>query len=310
MVSAMNELGMDCLRWMQMNRTPGGEDFFLYVTQFGEGFWLMAILGVLFWVWGARVAYRAGLALMTGDLVSSVVKNACCIPRPWVRDPNVLPVGAAQWGAFGYSFPSGHASSSALLWGGIAAAAKRWWVWIPVVAWIGLTGVSRVYLGVHTPADVVAAWLLAIPMVWGAMWAVTWTEHHPSRAWMVLGGVALLAVAGGVFMHARPMPEGADVARFGRDTYRTVAGLLAFVAAWHSERTYIRFDPARLGAYRIVAVAVGVLVLSLMMANLRRLVAPWLGENGAMYALAVAGPFWIFVVWPFLLKGLEKPAPR
>ncbi|MDY0145046.1 MAG: hypothetical protein RBS84_03515, partial [Kiritimatiellia bacterium] len=118
----MNELGMDCLRWMQMNRTPGGEDFFLYVTQFGEGFWLMAILGVLFWVWGARVAYRAGLALMTGDLVSSVVKNACCIPRPWVRDPNVLPVGAAQWGAFGYSFPSGHASSSALLWGGIAAA--------------------------------------------------------------------------------------------------------------------------------------------------------------------------------------------
>lgn len=293
-----------------MNRTPGGEEFFLFLTQWGEGFWLMAILGVLFWVWGARVGYRAGLALMTGDLVSSVLKNVCCIPRPWVRDPTLLPVGDAKWGAFGYSFPSGHASSSASLWGGIGAAVKRWWLWIPVLVWIGLTGVSRVYLGVHTPADVAMSWLLAIPVVWGAMWAVEWTERYPSRAWMVLWGVALLAVAGGVFMHVRPVPEGADLVRFGRDTYRTVAGLLAFVAAWHIERTNIRFDPSRLGAYRIVAVVVGVLVLSLMMANLRRLVAPWLGENGAMYALAVAGPFWIFVVWPFLLKGLEKPAPR
>ena len=306
----MNELGMDCLRWMQMNRTPGGDDFFLFLTQWGAGFWLMAILGVLFWVWGPAVGYRAGLALMTGDLMNSVVKNAFCIPRPWVRDPTLLPVGDAKWGAFGYSFPSGHATSSASLWGGIAAASKRWWLWVLVLGWIGLTGFSRIYLGVHTPVDVVTSWLLAIPVVWGAMRAVTWTERYPSRTWMVLGGVALLAVAGGVFMHARPVPEGADVFRFGRDTYRAVAALLAFVAAWHIERTYIRFDPARLGAYRIVAVAVGVLVLSLMMAHLRRLVAPWLGENGAMYALAVACPVWIFVVWPFLLKGLEKPLPR
>ncbi|HPJ56768.1 MAG TPA: hypothetical protein PLK81_03865, partial [Kiritimatiellia bacterium] len=128
----MNELGLNFLKWMQEHRTPGGEEFFLRVTGWGEGFWLMAVLGVLFWVFGGRVAYRAGLALLAGDLLSSVVKNVCCIPRPWVRDPLILPVGEAQWGAFGYSFPSGHASSSALLWGGIAAAARRGWLWIPV----------------------------------------------------------------------------------------------------------------------------------------------------------------------------------
>ena len=306
----MNELGLNFLRWMQEHRTPGGEEFFLQVTEWGEGFWLMAVLGVLFWVFGGGVAYRAGLALMAGDLLSSVVKNACCIPRPWLRDPLILPVGDAQWGAFGYSFPSGHASSSALLWGGIAAAARRGWLWIPVLAWIGLTGVSRVYLGVHTPVDVAGSWLLAVPVVWGACRAVRRTEQAPAQAWIVLGGAALLAVAGMAFMRWRPIPEGADLFRFGRDTYRAAAALLAFAAAWHIERTYVRYDPARLGAYRIVAVAVGVLVLSLMMGNLRRLTAPWLGENGAMYALAAACPLWIFVVWPFLLKGLEKPASR
>jgi membrane-associated phospholipid phosphatase len=305
----MNGLGLNFLKWMQENRTPGGEAFFLRLTEAGEGFWLMAILGVLFWVFGARLAYRTGLALMAGDVLTSAVKNALCIPRPWLRDPEILPVRAAQWGAFGYSFPSGHASSSALLWGGLAAAVKRWWLWIPVLAWIGVTGFSRVYLGVHTPVDVMASWGLAIPVVWATGWAYAWTERNPSRTWMVLLAAAALALAAGLFMRWRPVPADAS-SSFGRDLYRTVAGLLAFLAAWHVERTYIRYDPARLGAYRIVAVAVGVLVLSLMMGNLRRLVAPWLGENGSMYAVAVAVPFWIFVVWPFLLKGLEKPAPR
>ena len=78
----MNELGLNFLRWMQEHRTPGGEEFFLQVTEWGEGFWLMAVLGVLFWVFGGRVAYRAGLAMLAGDLLSSVVKNACCIPHP------------------------------------------------------------------------------------------------------------------------------------------------------------------------------------------------------------------------------------
>jgi hypothetical protein len=34
----MNELGLNFLRWMQEHRTPGGEEFFLRVTEWGEGF--------------------------------------------------------------------------------------------------------------------------------------------------------------------------------------------------------------------------------------------------------------------------------
>ena len=47
-----------------------------------------------------------------------------------------------------------------------------------------------------------------------------------------------------------------------------------------------------------------------MIDNLPRLLAPFLGLEIASYVLAAANPLWIFVVWPFLLKGLEKPAPR
>lgn len=305
----MNELGLACLKWLQEWRTPAIEEFFLGVTKGGEGFWILAIAGSLFWLFGARIAYRVGFALAVGDLLTGALKSTLCVPRPWLRDPAILPVADAQWGAFGYSFPSGHAANTALLWGGLAAAVRKWWLWIPALAWIGLMAFSRMVLGVHTPLDVAGSLLLAIPAVWAMGRIYDWTERNPSKRWLVLAGAVLAAAAAWVFVRYKPMPPDADP-NFSADAFRSVWGMLGFFGGWYVERTHIRFDPAKLGGYRVLAVAVGVLVLSLMIGNLPRLLAPFLGAEGASYAAAAANPLWIFVGWPFLLRGLEKPAPR
>ncbi len=305
----MSELDMSVLKWLQDWRTPEIEEFFLGVTRSGEGLWLLAMAGTLFWLFGARIAYRVGFALMAGDLLTGALKSTFCVPRPWVRDPAILPVPDAQWGAFGYSFPSGHVANVATLGGGLAAAARKGWVWIPALAWIGAVAFSRMVLGVHTPVDVVGALLVAGVAVWGMGRVHDWAERNPSRAWRVLAGAALVALAAWAFVRFKPMPEGSDP-NFSKDAFRSVWGMLGFFGAWFVERKWIRFDPAKLGGYRILAVVGGVLVLSLMIGNLRRLLAPYLGGDGAAYALAAANPIWIFVVWPLLLKGLEKPAPR
>ncbi len=305
----MNTLGLEFLKQLQAIRTRAGEDFFFGVTLGGEGFWLLGVLGILFWVFGARLAYRAGFALAVGDLVSGAVKSVVCLPRPWVRDPGIVPVKAAQFGAWGFSFPSGHVANTTLLWGGVAAAARKGWVWVPVVVWIGAVAFSRMYLGVHTPVDVAGAMILAIPLVWAMGRLYDWTERNPLCLWRVLAGVFLVALATWAFVTFKPMPEGTE-AGFAKDAFRAVAAMAGFFGAWFVERKLIRFDPARLGGYRIVAVVVGLLVLSLMLAHMRRLLAPFLGGDGAAYAAAAANPVWIFVVWPLLLKGLEKPLPR
>ena len=305
----MNEIGLSFVKWLQQYRSPAGEEFFFHVTQGGEGIWLMGVLGLLFWVFGAHMAYRAGFAVAVGNLIVGALKGLFCIERPWIRDPSIVPVADAQWGAYGYSFPSGHTANTALLWGGLGAAARKWWLWLPILVWIGMVSFSRMYLGVHTPLDVGTSLVLSIPLVWGMGRIYDWTERHPSKAWVILLSAAAVAGLAVLFVRLKPTPvDGGGMQP--HDAYRAISGMMGFFAAWFIERQYIQFDPKRLGNYRLLAVVLGVAILSLMMGNLKKLIAPYVGSQTASYVVAAAYPMWIFVVWPFLLKGLEKPAPR
>ena len=70
------------------------------------------------------------------------------------------------------SFPSGHSLASFCFYGALAviltSRLKNFWlkstVWIASLAMILLVGISRIYLGVHYPSDVVAGF--AVGLIW------------------------------------------------------------------------------------------------------------------------------------------------
>ena len=79
------------------------------------------------------------------------------------------------------SFPSGHSMNSAIVYLTLGALLARlvrpvaMKLYILAVALLVsfLVGISRVYLGVHYPSDVLAGWSL------GLSWAVLWWLHRP-----------------------------------------------------------------------------------------------------------------------------------
>lgn len=145
---------MDFLYFLEGLRTPWLDAIVSALTHLGgETVFLVAAL-VVFWCVDKRQGYYLLSVGFMGTLVNQFLKITCRIPRPWVRDPKFTIVEAAREDATGYSFPSGHSTSSVGTFGVIATDARNRWVQFVSVALCVLIPLTRLYLGVHTPADV------------------------------------------------------------------------------------------------------------------------------------------------------------
>ena len=121
---------------------------------------------LLLWNRKRREAALLGAAVTGGTLVSEALKLLFRRARP---DPFF-----GFEAPHSYAFPSGHAVSSVCFYGVLAlllaqtlrSRGARAALWTVAVALAGLVGLSRVYLGVHYPSDVLGGYALAV--VWVA----------------------------------------------------------------------------------------------------------------------------------------------
>lgn len=85
----------------------------------------------------------------------------------------------------GYSFPSGHALVTCTFFGTLAAFAsirtesrvRRWMYWTGAGLMVLLIGISRIYLGVHYPSDVLGGYVAAIIWVFAVASVRRWTRR-------------------------------------------------------------------------------------------------------------------------------------
>ena len=138
---------------------------------------VVTVVGFLLLMRHWRPAIFTFAASVSGQLASHVLKEVFGRPRP-----DLIPHEVA---VFTHSFPSGHAMTSAVVYLTLASLIARltdrrrlklYAMSVAVVLTI-LIGVSRVYLGVHWPSDVLAGWMI------GASWALA--------CWLVAAKIGL-----------------------------------------------------------------------------------------------------------------------
>lgn len=143
----------------------------------GAELFYLALLPLLYWGISRRLGARIGALLLFSGVVNEICKVGFALPRPYWIDASL------QRGTeMSFGFPSGHAQNAFLLWLFLAIGSQKRALWIPLALVLAtLISFSRLYLGVHFPADVfggaaLGLLILALAKLGGSAWLRFWRQ--------------------------------------------------------------------------------------------------------------------------------------
>lgn len=294
------------LQFFESVRSPLLDNIMLFITRFGEELILLPMICVLYWCFNKRQAIYLTFTLILGLIANHVLKITFMVMRPWVRWPQLTTVERAAESATGYSLPSGHTTSAVSAYAGVAAwYGNKRWVWVAALTMIFLTGLSRVYLGVHTATDVLSAFLVGSLVVLIADQIRKWISARPENERMFIWGGIFLLAATTAFTVFKSYP--ADASEELRvDGLKTVGIALGILVGWIWERRAIRFTPVKKFVPAVLVTLIGlagIFAIQLALKSGLNSVFGILLGNCLRYFLI---GFWVIGLYPFLFSKIIK----
>jgi membrane-associated phospholipid phosphatase len=220
------------MHWLQAHMNAAAVGLASFVTLFGEEIAMVVILGFIYWCYNKKMGiYLATNFCMVG-ILNPMIKNVFMRRRPYFDNPQVAclkPVDSSadlyDINAQGYSFPSGHSSNSAVVYGSIARFSGKRWVKITALVITLAVGCSRFCLGVHYPTDVLCGWLLGV----FGIFFFPWLQSKFPHKWMFYLLMVVIALPGCFFCQTT-------------DYYTGLGMMIGFFAGNLVEEKYVRFE--------------------------------------------------------------------
>lgn len=291
---------MELLLFLQGIRNPVLDAIVLTVTRLGEELFALVPLLLCYWCIDKRLGLRIGFTFFAGGIANQFSKVIFRVERPFVRNSAIIPHESAIGTATGYSFPSGHTTSaSSLAMAFTMSFRKKWWVWLLAAVYALSVGFSRMYLGVHTPADVFVGILMTVVMALLVDFAFADCDRHPAHVtwWFLLCGVA----AASMMLYAGiVVGKGIVPVAQAKNAFQTGGAAMALLLGLILDHKYIHFDPKAPLKMQIIKFILGAGIALLFKEGLK----PVLGTSLPMQALRyfitvlviVAGYPWVFTL--------------
>ena len=235
---------INLLLWVQGLRNPLLTGFFALMTFFGSEEFILAFLALVYWCVNRTAGLRVGLVVIGSQYINEVLKYVAHEPRPGSPVEPLYTDTAPGW-----AWPSGHAQNTAAAWGTLAGLIRDRRLTTFALILVFLVGLSRLYLGVHWPLDVLSGWIIGavlagIGLAAFARWGRV-IVGAPGLPWLAAGVVVPLAL----FALA---PTGNNAKAMG--------AVIGLIAGWWLERRTVGFEaPAPLTQQAIKA-AIGLAV--------------------------------------------------
>lgn len=130
---------------------------FLIITLLGSVWVLAVVLTVLLIKARFDIALRLILASSATYIIVGIAKEIVGRPRPGVLSQ----ILQRELFVMGYGFPSAHTALATTIAIVLAAYLPKN-RWVIVLVWVGLVALSRLYLGVHAPLDIIGGICIGI----------------------------------------------------------------------------------------------------------------------------------------------------
>ena len=277
---------MDFLFVLQSFRESAGgifTAFFQKMTLFGELNTTLVLLAIIYWC----IDKKTGKFLMTGwcwnRLLNGFLKITACVYRPWILDSRIVPDQTALATATGYSFPSGHCVNSGSVFGGIALK-KDTKTSLRVLCLISLLLVafSRLYLCVHTPADVIVGAVCALLIMWFCRIVLQKTESKQNADIVIAAISIVISIAIAFYAQFKSYPVDYDKEgkilvegiKMASDCFKGVGWSLGYFVGAVLEKRYVNFSSdgtVQQRAIRLVGGLLGFYFVNLILCSIIKL---------------------------------------
>ena len=265
-----------------------------HLSAFGEELALILILGFLFWCYDKKIGIRVGTCIVVGIVLNPLIKNIFLRRRPYFDHEDIKcfrPVeknaDIHDIAAQGFSFPSGHSTNSAIVYGGIARNVRKKLLTILAFVLPFLVGMSRIVVGVHYPTDVLFGWLLGVAIIF--LIPLLMEKAGEEKQWLIFLWIFIISCIGLLYCRT------AD--------YFTGLGIMGgFFVSVEFEKRFVNFDNTKKPLLCIARIIVGMIVYLLVNSLLKMPFSSDFLESGTLLSNLVRA-FRYFIV-SFLVIGI------
>ena len=239
-------MDIDFLLWLQSIRTEYLTSLALFISDLIPYMKFPAIF--IYWCINKKKGLFVLVSFGLSYFINGLLKGIFCVYRPFLRDPRLIPLDKES----GYSFPSSHAMLVTPLLGGYAVLFRKK---TQIISWImGLLIIlmilSRLYIGVHTPQDVIIGTLLSLLILYVVAKIFAFIERRPeSEKFFLLGGL-IACIAAFVYLYFKSYPVDYDSAgkilvkpdSARASTIGNIGNLAGILIGFYIDKKFIKFS--------------------------------------------------------------------